>query len=180
MAILKGFPTDNMLHVGAPPGFISEPTARIETQIISEKGKNMKIVEFYRGERGNENGHTLADIMTWSNGALEMDHDYVQFMFPSNERSMMNCDAPTMTKEESQIFEADPELQERVKQSLVRFLDFLDFKLSRDDDEIVIEPKDENIPWFIRGPSRIGNIARCRDGRPGRGCQFAHLFANQL
>lgn len=127
----------------------------------------MKIVEFYRGERGNGEGHTLAEIMTWSNGALEVDHDYVQWMFPSNERSMLNGDAPTMTKQESQVFEADPELQEKVKQSFVRFLEFLDFKLVQDDETgVKIEPKDENIPWFIRGPFnhnmlRVTRVLKC-------------------
>lgn len=98
----------------------------------------MKVVEFYRGERGNHVGAKLADVMTWDHGWLEMDHDYIQWMFPSNEMSQLNCDAPEMTWEESQIFQADPELQEKVKQSFVKFLDFLGLKLERDDDEIVV------------------------------------------
>lgn len=111
----------------------------------------MKVVDFYRGERGNCNGHKLDEILTWTNGALELEHDWVQWTFPSNEQSGLNCDAPTMTKEESAIFLADPVLQEKVKQSLVRFLEFLDFKLTKDEENFIrIEPKDDNIPWFIR------------------------------
>lgn len=112
----------------------------------------MQIVDFYRGERGNNVGHTLADMMTWTNGQLEMDHDWVQWVFASNERSMMNGEAPVLTKDESKIFESDPELQDKVKQSFIRMLTFLDFKLTKDDESgVFIEPKDDNIPWWIRG-----------------------------
>jgi hypothetical protein len=126
----------------------------------------MKIVEFYRGERANNAGHTLEEILTWSNGALEMDHDWVQWVFGSNERSMLNGEAPTLTKEESDIFKSDPELQEKVKQSFIRILRFLDFKLSKDGEEILIEPKDENVPWWIRGAFnhnmlRVTRILKC-------------------
>lgn len=111
----------------------------------------MEIVKFYRGERGNQNGHKLEEILNWTDGALEMDHDWVQWVFPSNERSMLNGEAPTMTKQEAQIFETDPELREKVKQSFVRFLDFLQFQLVEDGDKVLIEPKDkENLPFWLR------------------------------
>lgn len=111
----------------------------------------MKIVEFYRGERGNCDGHMLDDIVNnWTDGMLEMDHSYVQWFFPSNERSMLNGEAPTMTKIESEIFEADPELQEKIKQSFIRFLSFLKFKLVMDDQMVMIAPMEENIPWWLQ------------------------------
>jgi hypothetical protein len=131
-----------------------------------EWGKDMKLVEFYRGERGNQCGHMLTDMLTWSNGALEMDHDYIQWMFGSNERSMLNGEAPTMTKEESEIFQNDPELREKVKQSLIRFLKFLAFKLSKDDEQVLIEPvESENTPWWLRGFNhnhlRVTRLLKC-------------------
>lgn len=49
----------------------------------------MEIVKFYRGERGNQNGDMLDDILTWKFGALDMDHDFIQWLFPSNEPSQM-------------------------------------------------------------------------------------------
>ena len=66
----------------------------------------MQVIEFYRGVRGNTNGHMLDDILSWSNDALEIEHDYVQWLFPSNVSSNFNCDAPVLTKEESLIFQS--------------------------------------------------------------------------
>src|SRR5690348_12235655 len=90
-----------------------------------EQGETMKIVEFYRNERGNINGHRLDDVMGFSLGAMEMDHDYIQFILPSNETSSMNGDAPTLTREEATILSEDPELREKVKASFLKFIDFL-------------------------------------------------------
>jgi hypothetical protein len=111
----------------------------------------MKIIDFYRGECGNPNGDYLERILEWTDGQLEMDHDWVQWTFPSNEVSMMNSDAPTMTTEESAIFKADPELQNKVKQSFVRMLRFLGFNLTQDNEVVLVEPKDDNVPWWLRG-----------------------------
>jgi len=94
----------------------------------------MQIVEFYRGERGNNIGMTLEQIMKFSHGELEMDHDYIQWLFPSNEPSAMNGEAPVLTKEEAHILGDDPELIEKVKQSFLKILDFLGFELTINED----------------------------------------------
>jgi len=108
----------------------------------------MQIIEFYRGERGNTNGDMLDEIMTWTDGQLEMDHDWVQFVFGSNEPSMLNGDAPTMTVKEALLFRESPVLKEKVKKAFVRFLTFLGFELLRDDNEILIKAKE--VPWWLR------------------------------
>lgn len=92
-----------------------------------------RLIDFYRDEIGNTNGNTRQEILGWSDGALEMDHDYIQWLFPSNEPSNFNCDAPTLTQEEATIFQADPELREKVKESFVRILKFFEFELSEED-----------------------------------------------
>jgi hypothetical protein len=93
----------------------------------------MKIIEFYRGSGRNNVGYTLKNMRGFSHDWMEVDHDYIQWLFPSNEPSMMNDEAPVMTKEESEIFKADPELQEKMKESLLQFLDFLGLRLVGDD-----------------------------------------------
>lgn len=108
----------------------------------------MEIIKFYRGERGNQNGDMLEDILKKSNYWLEIDHDYVQWLFPSIERSQMNYDAPTMTIEEVSAFEEDEDLQQKVKQSFIRFLNFLELKLTQDNDEVVIESIEEYPLWL--------------------------------
>lgn len=90
----------------------------------------MQVVEFYREERLNPAGLMLSEIWEFSLGAMEMDHDYIQWIFPSNEPSQMNADAPTLTVQEMEIIQADPELQAKIKKSFLKFLDFLGLVLT--------------------------------------------------
>ena len=85
------------------------------------------IIDFYLGEGTNIAGEKLDDILRWNNGQLEMDHDYIQWMFPSNEPSNINCDAPVLDKETADLFRADPELKEMLRASFIRILDFFGF-----------------------------------------------------
>jgi hypothetical protein len=145
----------------------------------------MEIVKFYRGERGNGNGHKLADILTWTDGALEMDHDWVQWVFPSNERSMLNGDAPTMTEQESRAFAQDAALRDAVRDSFVRFLDFLQFRLVEESNgEVVsVEPKDkENTPFWLRNFNhtmlRVTRLLKCL--RLTGNTRYANAFYDAL
>lgn len=112
-----------------------------------------KIIDFYREEAGNNNGYFLRDILGWSDGALEMDHDYIQWLFPSNEPSNFNADAPVLTQEDAAIFRADPELQEKVKESFLRILKFFELELSEKDyDGIVVRTVNslQEVPVWLR------------------------------
>lgn len=131
----------------------------------------MKIVEFYRGERPNQAGVTLAEMRQFTLSQMEVDHDYIQWMFPSNEPSALNCDAPVLTKEESEIFKSDPELQRLLLDSFDQFLFFLGFILrvneSGDIEIDTIPPDDQrgNPLWwtshFNHNMLRITRVIKC-------------------
>ena len=125
----------------------------------------MKIVEFYRGERPNSGGAYLHEIMTWKDGALEMDHDWVQWVFPSNEPSMINGDAPTLTREEAFIFINDPNLQKKIKESFIRYLAFLGMKLEDDQVHLIeLEGVANSQRWtiaFNHNMLRVTRVLKC-------------------
>lgn len=102
----------------------------------------MKIVEFYRGERRNHVGDLLKHMMEFSLREMEDNHDFIQWMFPSNEPSQMNDEAPVLTLEESEIFKNDPELQKQVEASFRKFLNFLGL-------ELIESPIPDIFPLFI-------------------------------
>ena len=89
-----------------------------------------KIIDFYRGEAGNYAGDTLDEILSWTNWALEADHDYIQWLFPSNEPSQMNGDAPVLTREDADLFNTDPAMKNAMLRSFARILDFFGFGVS--------------------------------------------------
>lgn len=109
----------------------------------------MDIVYFYNGLRGNQNGDRLDEMLNWSNYSLEMEHDWIQWAFPSNEPSGINDYAPVLTLAESEAFKSDVELQKKVQVMFERFLNFLEFKMVVTEGEIQISPMYEEIPWWI-------------------------------
>lgn len=108
--------------------------------------KMSKIIDFYRGECPTTEGVFLKDIMGWSDEALEVAHDYIQWLFPLNELSNFNVDAPILTQEDTAIFVTDPELKEKVKESFQRMLKFFKMKI---EDEKVVYDKTEVPMWLM-------------------------------
>ena len=141
----------------------------------------MQIVKFYREEIPNPDGWYLADMWKFTKGELEMDHSYVQWLFPSNEPSQMNCDALTLTLEESRIFQNDPELQAKVKKSFLKMLDFFGFELVSENGLMSIKPLESMPKWlthFNHNMLRVTRVLKCLR-LTGLG-QYAILFYHAL
>jgi hypothetical protein len=84
-----------------------------------------QILKFYRGEE-NRSGHLLRDIIEkWNDEDWERGHDFIQWVFPTDEESKFHPDAPVMTCQEAIILGEDPELRQKVLASLERFKGFL-------------------------------------------------------
>lgn len=107
-----------------------------------------KIIDFYNEECGNNDGRYWSEILGWSDDWLEDEHTYIQWLFPSNEPSQMVWDAPVMTLEDSQIFQANPALQDKLKQSFLRILKFYELELVRDDEVVEIKPVVKMPAWL--------------------------------
>jgi hypothetical protein len=66
-------------------------------------------------------------------------HDYIQWLFPLDEPSAFNPDAPLVSAEDRRAFRADPRLAVRLRQALLRMLAFYGFDLEdRDGRPIVV------------------------------------------
>src|SRR5262245_33041228 len=88
------------------------------------------IVDFYSGGRDSE-GRTLDAILGWSDDRLEAVHDFIQWVFPSRQRSAVNPFAPLVTDGTVRAFERDPALRDRLGRANERMLRFYGLR-SRD------------------------------------------------
>jgi hypothetical protein len=77
---------------------------------------------------------TLEDILAWPDRRLESSHDYIQILFPLPEGSPYNYSAPIIDRAVMEAFRARPELRNRLRQSLVRVLDFYGFEVVSDEE----------------------------------------------
>jgi hypothetical protein len=77
---------------------------------------------------------TLEDILAWPDNRLESSHNYIQILFPLPEGSPYNYSAPIVDREVMEAFRARPELRNRLRQSLIRILDFYGFEVVSDEE----------------------------------------------
>jgi hypothetical protein len=96
------------------------------------------VVRFYRGQGRDQSGRTLDEIVQWDDGALEDVHDFIQWLFPLNEASGANWNAPILTPDDIQAFHRDDALRGALWRSLIRMLAFYGFELRGDGESVSI------------------------------------------
>lgn len=86
----------------------------------------MKAIQFYNNEKVCE--YTFDEVMAFSDEKLEACHDYIQWLFPLNEPSNYNPDAPILSQEEIDIFKTNQELKAKMIQALSLMCNFWGFE----------------------------------------------------
>ncbi len=82
------------------------------------------LVRFYRHEATDDRGRTLREIWTWDHDRLERVHDFIQWLFPLRERSLVNYSAPVATDGTAAAFADDAALRDALRQSFELMMDF--------------------------------------------------------
>lgn len=91
-----------------------------------EAKQTTEIIRFYQGFLTPSCRHLISDIWElWPTLKLEEEHDFIQWIFPLDEPSSHNLNAPILTKEDIQEFRNDRLLQHNVMISVHTFMKFL-------------------------------------------------------
>ena len=90
------------------------------------------LVSFYRSTGRDDRGRTLDEILAWDDRALEGVHDYIQWLFPLDQRSAFNAGAPLVSASERGAFRNDERLRAGLKRALVRMLAFYGLRIAGD------------------------------------------------
>lgn len=71
---------------------------------LIQESSGCTLNEFYSGTGRDSSGRTIDDYFNFSFEQMEKIHDYIQWIFPNEEPSPVNPDAPTIDKEDLSIF----------------------------------------------------------------------------
>lgn len=82
-------------------------------------------LEFYRGNGVDNKGRTIEEIWSWDDARLESGHDYIQWLFPSDEPSQFNKEAPRFSSTVAKAFKNEPEIMANFFRSFSMFMNFL-------------------------------------------------------
>ena len=83
-----------------------------------------RIIAFYDGTEPDHRGRYLHEIQQWTDRQLEAVHDYIQWLFPLPEPSGFNVAAPVLDRESIKEFRTRPELQQKLRLSFLRLMNF--------------------------------------------------------
>jgi len=83
------------------------------------------ILDFYQNAGPDSEGRYLEEIWAWSDDELMAEHDWIQWLFPTDHESEFNPDAPVLTTRDIAAFRANPELRRNVETSFHRWLKVL-------------------------------------------------------
>ena len=125
------------------------------------------LVRFYLGEGPDAEGRFLREIRGWGEARLEAVHDYIQWLFPTQQRSRFNPNAPEVTTADVKAFRGDGRLRAELVASLRQMLDFYGFSYEEEDGQPIIEMGDEweekSENWFHVGNHNLLRITRMLD-----------------
>jgi hypothetical protein len=136
----------------------------MERQLMpSSKKADSPVVRFFRGDGRDARGRSLDDILSWNDDQLEAVHDYIQWLFPLDEPSRFNRDAPLLTPADRVAFRDDP-LAANLRRALERMLAFYGLRLDISDrrPQIVRSPawSDRSAHWLQPGNHNLLRLSR--------------------
>jgi hypothetical protein len=88
-----------------------------------------KLVDFYLGETTAGVGWHSDIVGIWTDEHWEMNHDFIQWIFPLKTPSSFNPDAPLLSEEDIETFKKSNHLHNLVLQSFERFLRFVGLEM---------------------------------------------------
>jgi hypothetical protein len=98
------------------------------------------LLAFYSGNGRDSEGRTLEEILGWTDERLEYCHDYIQWLFPTDQPSAFNSDAPLVTSAGRATFKKSQRLRDNLLRAFDRMLAFYGFQSTSDPTNLQITP----------------------------------------
>lgn len=116
------------------------PGASLRTTFAATRQQNVRpadtsnkckltLLNFLRGTGVDVLGRRFEDIMEWDFRRLERSHDYIQWLFPTDEPSRFNVRAPVLTPDLVITIRKDLAIVASIRRAFGRFCSFLGFEL---------------------------------------------------
>jgi hypothetical protein len=136
---------------------------REEKSSVGESEKARAFLAFYRNEEKGKNGFLIDDILNFKESEVEGHHNFIQFLFPTYQRSNYCSYAPLLNAEIVQAFLTDSSLRAKQQEALALMVDHYGLKLDLHTGKVSINPstfaaKQHN--FFINGSHNLLRITR--------------------
>ena len=143
------------------------------------------LVAFYLGDAPDSGGRWLHDVLAWKAERLEDVHNYIQWLFPTRQRSQFNPNAPTLDEATVRAFRSDDRLRVALLDSFRQMLAFYGFALHDENGTPIVQLggnwEARRRHWFFAGDHNLLRITRILDCLSTLGLEMhAHAFLTAL
>lgn len=124
---------------------------------------NTQLINFYLGNSPDSEGRYLSDILDWNDEQLEESHDYIQWLFPLEEPSQFNPDAPLLDNITRAAFLNSEELRGNMVLAFNRMLKFYNLTQTHEltnGKSCHVVPTRESTPWVTKGNHNYLRLTR--------------------
>lgn len=109
-------------------------------------------IDFYENKAKDFKGRLLSDMWAYSNSQFEAFHDFIQYLFPLNEKSYHSTTAPVLSTEDIKQLRSSELAKNNMLKSLNKFRDFLGIGEERNSERIKFwcHPSNHNLLRITR------------------------------
>ena len=100
-----------------------------------------RLLHFNAGIRPDNWGRYLREIQHWNDDKLEHTHDYIQWLFPLDERSGFNPEAPILDANTIREFRTRTDIRRNLRASFGRMLGFYGLEILESDPPTVMRAR---------------------------------------
>ena len=120
---------------------------------LPEGPSQAQIVAFLRGEGVDDQGRTLAQVLEFSDLELEMEHDFIQWLFPSPDASLCHPEAPVASAQTFQALRQDPLAVHGLLQAFERMLKFYGLRRDASGRGLALYGRHADVSGWLKGPT---------------------------
>jgi len=115
-------------------------------------------IEFLRGDGKTASGYTLESILLWDDDSWEFEHDFIQWLFPTNQESSFNPEAPVLDLDSIEEIRNSVEVKNNLLSAYERFLGFIG--VTRGPDGLEFSKNDHVFKSGNHNWLRVGRVLR--------------------
>jgi len=121
------------------------------------------VFEFYCDGAKGPSGRTIDDVLAFTVEQLEVEHEYIQWLFPSKEESKAVPSSPVTCDDEVGLMLAHPQFLRRYKTALRKMLGFYGLSLESQGDQVMVTRSssyDERSALWLHRPHNFKRLSR--------------------
>ena len=99
----------------------------IKKEISQSKEKRIDLIRFFKNEETDSKWRYHQDILQFTNEQIEYNHDFIQWIFPTIEKSQFHPDSPTIDKRFKERFQKDELAKYNYCKSCQLYLNYIGF-----------------------------------------------------